>query len=108
MKMWIAREEGGMLYLHWDKPTLKYGLWCSRNYIWVDEEKDGFPEVVFENSPMEVELKLDDGLKLAHQISNKELREILSQYPDDAMVAVEYCNIRELRYHKDRNLITID
>ena len=42
------------------------------------------------------------------QISNKELQDLLKQFPDDAIVAVEYCNIRELRYIKDRNLIVID
>jgi hypothetical protein len=42
------------------------------------------------------------------QVTNKELQELLKQYPDDAIVVVEYCNIRALRYNKERNLITID
>lgn len=41
-------------------------------------------------------------------ISNKELQDLLKQYPDDAMVSIEYCNIRELKYYEDRNLIVID
>lgn len=41
-------------------------------------------------------------------ISNKELQDLLKQYPDDAMVVVEYCNIRELKYYEDRNLIVIE
>lgn len=41
-------------------------------------------------------------------MTNKELQDILKQYPDDAVVVVEYCNIDELKYNKDRNLITID
>lgn len=41
-------------------------------------------------------------------ISNKELQDLLKQYPDDAIVCIEYCNIRELKYYEDRNLIVID
>lgn len=41
-------------------------------------------------------------------ISNKELQDLLKQYPDDAMVVVEYWNITEMTYYPDRNLITID
>lgn len=43
-----------------------------------------------------------------NQVTNKELQDLLKQYPDDAIVAIEYCNIRELKYIKDRNLIVID
>ena len=43
-----------------------------------------------------------------NQVTNKELQELLKQYPDDAVIAIEYCNIRELKYIKDRNLIVID
>lgn len=42
------------------------------------------------------------------QITNKELQELLKQYPDDAIVCIEYCNIRELEYYEDRNLIVIE
>ena len=42
------------------------------------------------------------------QITNKELQDLLKQYPDDAMVSIEYCNIRELKYYEDKNLIVID
>lgn len=45
---------------------------------------------------------------MANKVTNKELQDLLKQYPDDATVVVEYCNIRELKYNKDRNLITID
>lgn len=43
-----------------------------------------------------------------NQVTNKELQDLLKQYPDDAIVAIEYCNIRELKYFEDRNLIEID
>lgn len=45
---------------------------------------------------------------MSNQVTNKELQDLLKQYPDDAIVAIEYCNIRELKYIKDRNLIEID
>jgi hypothetical protein len=45
---------------------------------------------------------------MSNQVTNKELQYLLKQYPYKAVVAIEYCNIRELKYIKDRNLITID
>ena len=64
MKLWIARDYDGRLYVHSIKPFL-----IQSNRIdapWWDNEDDNFlrlkdesfPEVTFENSPMEVELKL--------------------------------------------------
>ena len=41
-------------------------------------------------------------------IKNRELQELLSQFPEDADVAIEYCDIKRLQYFKDRNLIAID
>jgi hypothetical protein len=43
-----------------------------------------------------------------NQVTNKELQDLLKQYPDDAIVVIEYCNIRELKYIEERNLIVID
>lgn len=45
---------------------------------------------------------------MSNQVTNKELQDLLKQYPDDAIVAIEYCNIRALQYIKERNLIEID
>lgn len=45
---------------------------------------------------------------MSNQITNKELQDLLKQYPDNAVVVSEYCNIRELRYSEENNLITID
>lgn len=39
---------------------------------------------------------------------NDELQKLLKQFPDDAIISIEYCNIRELKYYEDRNLIVID
>lgn len=67
MKFWIARDkdEDGSLCLYSKKPKLSEedeGFWvCSQYGIFVDvivlPSKD-FPEITFENSPQEVELKL--------------------------------------------------
>ena len=57
MKMWIARDLNGDVYLHRDNPPLlAEGVFHSANWIILD--RTDFPEVTFENSPMEVELVL--------------------------------------------------
>lgn len=33
---------------------------------------------------------------------------MLKQYPDDAIISIEYCNPREIRYDKINNIIYID
>ena len=60
MKLWIARDKSGGLWLFKNKPTY--------NFFWKDTFENNigeldyrlFPEVIFENSPREVELKLVD------------------------------------------------
>ena len=58
MALFVARDKDGGLYLYPDLPTKDsiYEDWSS--YNWIALELDLFPEVTFENSPMEVELKL--------------------------------------------------
>ena len=58
MKLWIARDKDGMLCVFESKPYLnKSKNWdYDYNYLVIDESQ--FPEVTFENSPQEVELKL--------------------------------------------------
>ena len=46
--------------------------------------------------------------KFGRTVKNGELQDILSQYPKDAIVAVEYCDIKNLKYFPDRNFIAID
>lgn len=41
-------------------------------------------------------------------VTNKELQNLLKQYPDDAIVVIEYCNIRDMKYFKESNIIAID
>lgn len=45
---------------------------------------------------------------MSNQVTNKELQDLLKHYPDDAVIVIEYCNIKELRYSEENNLITID
>lgn len=59
MKFWIARDKTGSLCMFCEKPKLK------DNTIWYHSfgstmllKPNLFPEVTFENSPREVELKL--------------------------------------------------
>ena len=63
MKLWIARDSDSTLWLHTNKPELNFNpknnssFWLSTEDWWEIDE-DFLPEVAFENSPMEVELKL--------------------------------------------------
>ena len=72
MKMWIAKNEGdSFCFLFEDKPKKAFDKYTKLHY-WVSYYGNGmvklcdglmlhpskFPEVTFENSPMEVELKL--------------------------------------------------
>ena len=59
MKLWIVRTKQGNLQLHQIKP-----IWLADKGKWFSNYELGyiygeyFPEVTFENSPQEVELKL--------------------------------------------------
>lgn len=58
MKLWIARDKDGLLYLY-DKMPAKHSeffYYTGYNEIRLDDSM--FSEVTFENSPQEVELKL--------------------------------------------------
>lgn len=65
MKLWIARDEDGDLYLYLNKP-IKRNRHFTCGFIrnnYMELNSDEFPEVTFENSPQEVELKLvSDGI----------------------------------------------
>ena len=62
MKMWIARDADGTLVLSNKLPYLPNK--CCGFFFFADNasifylDKNMFPEVTFENSPQEVELKL--------------------------------------------------
>lgn len=63
MKMWIARSEYGDLKLFQTEPSQEVSMLTGSRY-WNDRLESFkiddrlFPEVTFENSPMEVELVL--------------------------------------------------
>lgn len=60
MKLWAARNVNNTLVLFQSKPILKDELMLdeilNEDYMFIPEYL--YPEVTFENSPMEVELKL--------------------------------------------------
>lgn len=62
MKLWIARDLDGELYLYLSEPKKgDYRFTCRyihEDYILLNSEEDWFPEVTFENSPQQVEIKL--------------------------------------------------
>lgn len=63
MKLWISRNQDGSLWLHEEKPSLVYDdelrSWYYESGSILDfYDESLFPEVTFENSPQEVELKL--------------------------------------------------
>lgn len=62
MKLWIARDKDNTLCVYNNKPTLSKeadGLWICDKFTTVNTlSEDYFPEVTFENSPKQVELKL--------------------------------------------------
>ena len=65
MKMWICRTEGNVLTLHQSQPRKVRMDNETEDYFWVSDietqsflNRNNFPEVTFENSSMEVELKL--------------------------------------------------
>ena len=60
MKLWIARDQNGDLFLYPIKPdryVTDYYVFFNGDDWW-NIDSDLFPEVTFENSPQEVELKL--------------------------------------------------
>ena len=63
MKMWICRTEGNVLTLHQSQPRKVRMDNETEDFFWASDIKtqsflnrELFPEVTFENSPMEVEL----------------------------------------------------
>lgn len=57
MKMWITRDLNGKLWLHNPEPILQSGN-CWESKAEMPLYSEGFPEVTFENSPQQVEIKL--------------------------------------------------
>lgn len=66
MKLYVARDEDGRLYLHPIKPYLirkplsKLAYWNNEDENWMQLRETEFPELTFEDSPMEVRLMVED------------------------------------------------
>lgn len=59
MKLWIARDMDGQLFLYRTEPRRCKNMFASTgSIVGIRLLKELFPEVTFENSPQEVELKL--------------------------------------------------
>ena len=65
LKLWVARDFGEeSIWFYFDKPKLVNYKWCGTlvyngsAYPGINMHKNIFPEVTFENSPQEVEIKL--------------------------------------------------
>lgn len=41
-------------------------------------------------------------------LTNKQFQEILKQFPEDAIICIEYCNANNPKYIKELNIINID
>lgn len=59
MKLWIARDKYNLLSLFFDKPEYKeqWNTWAKAAFA-TYLPPSAFPEVTFENSPQQVEIKL--------------------------------------------------
>ena len=57
MKLWIARDENGTLALHESEPRCPFSTWHNSNQVFY-LDNDLFPEVTYDNSPQQVEIKL--------------------------------------------------
>ena len=60
MKMWICRDMDDTLWMSEGEPYLdeEKGEWNFKSGNYMNLSKEKYPEVTFENSPMEVELKI--------------------------------------------------
>ena len=67
MKLWITRNGDNSLHIHNVKPSLIYDdytkQWAYEGDVSMEIDEDLYPEVTFENSPQEVELKLSNNAK---------------------------------------------
>ena len=62
MKLWIARDKNNALALYTAEPILYYDEYYEGPYKsqMIELDENLFPEVIFENSPRQVEIKLQN------------------------------------------------
>jgi hypothetical protein len=58
MKAWAARDRDGDLHLYAEKPIKRTYSFMLYGLGYMKIKRTEFPEVTFENSPQEVEIKL--------------------------------------------------
>ena len=61
MKAWITRDKNGALWMYEKAPLYQCKIgefYCKIGELNSELDKRFFPEITFENSPMEIELKL--------------------------------------------------
>lgn len=58
MKLWIARDKDEILYLYTHEPELTDDKYFASNGDYCNIDNTKFPEVTFENSPQQIEIKL--------------------------------------------------
>lgn len=61
VKVWIARDKNGALWVYEKAPLYQCGFgefYCEIGELNSELDERFFPEITFENSPMEIELKL--------------------------------------------------
>ena len=85
-KLWVARDKRGELFLYKTKPILDcdFGIWFTNLDCMGTISKDLFPDITWEDEPIEVELRpaitdLDaKANEYANNVTDKEeLREII-------------------------------
>lgn len=56
----------------------------------------------------DAKITMIDDILFGNEVTNKELTDLLSQYPEDAKIAIECCNPNTMHYNKEDNTIRID
>lgn len=65
MRLWVARDSDGYLFLYDKKPSRGNNrFWGDDLRLFVCIPKEELPEVTWENSPLQVELKIVDEVEL--------------------------------------------
>ena len=58
VEFYITRDKNGTLKLFKDTPFIHNGIWSANSDIIIGLPNNYFPEVLFENSPQKVEMKI--------------------------------------------------
>ena len=78
--MWVARDKNGNLSLFNERPERYFNVWMQRYSIEVsigDLNPTLFPDLRWEDEPLEVELRADDKHDIKESIKDYAQREVL-------------------------------